>query len=156
MALDIKFRPSARLLLVWFSFVTIQASASIPYWPQNDGSSLELGEFTITKRLSNKLRWNNFNLFSLPSWFQVQLRDWLLHNDNTTTHPRQASTPKLHLIANRNCRLVFYSTNETYTDLTSIASVVVVARIGVNNHQWQGRGYIRRRYWHDFREWRLR
>ena len=28
----------------------IQASASIPYWPQNDGSSLELGEFTITKR----------------------------------------------------------------------------------------------------------
>ena len=48
--LDIKFRRSARLLLVWFSFVTIQASASIPYWPQNDGSSLELGEFTITKR----------------------------------------------------------------------------------------------------------
>ena len=48
--IDIKFRRSARLLLVWISFVTIQASASIPYWPQNDGSSLELGEFTITKR----------------------------------------------------------------------------------------------------------
>lgn len=31
-----------------------KASASIPYWPQNDGSSLELGEFTITKRFSSE------------------------------------------------------------------------------------------------------
>ena len=26
-----------------------KTSACIPYWPQNDGSSLEIGEFTITK-----------------------------------------------------------------------------------------------------------
>ena len=26
-----------------------KASACIPYWPQNDGSSLEIGDFTITK-----------------------------------------------------------------------------------------------------------
>ena len=31
----------------------MQASACIPYWPQNDGSSLEIGDFTITKKFSS-------------------------------------------------------------------------------------------------------
>eukprot|EP00092_Neocalanus_flemingeri_P049143 GFUD01056369.1.p1 GENE.GFUD01056369.1~~GFUD01056369.1.p1 ORF type:complete len:467 (+),score=138.44 GFUD01056369.1:778-2178(+) len=30
-----------------------KASACIPYWPQNDGSSLEIGDFTITKKFSS-------------------------------------------------------------------------------------------------------
>ena len=29
-------------------------SACIPYWPQNDGSSLEIGDFTITKIFSSE------------------------------------------------------------------------------------------------------
>ena len=29
-------------------------SACIPYWPQNDGSSLEIGDFTITKMFSSE------------------------------------------------------------------------------------------------------
>ena len=51
--------------LIWhlFSFVIIQASASIPYWPQNDGSSLELGEFTITKRFYNQVHIKSFSPF---------------------------------------------------------------------------------------------
>lgn len=51
--------------LIWhlFSFVIIQASASIPYWPQNDGSSLELGEFTITKRFYNQVHIKLFSPF---------------------------------------------------------------------------------------------
>ena len=31
-----------------------KASACIPYWPQNDGSSLEIGDFTITKMFSSE------------------------------------------------------------------------------------------------------
>jgi len=30
-----------------------KSSACIPYWPQNDGSSLEIGDFTITKKFSS-------------------------------------------------------------------------------------------------------
>jgi hypothetical protein len=33
--------------------IIIQTSACIPYWPQNDGSSLEIGDFTITKKFSS-------------------------------------------------------------------------------------------------------
>ena len=62
-------------------FATFQASASIPYWPQNDGSSLELGEFTITKRFHHQMFWTiGCSLFqhSHPGWFSGSARSLVL------------------------------------------------------------------------------
>ena len=31
-----------------------QTSACIPYWPQNEGASIEVGDFTITKHFGSE------------------------------------------------------------------------------------------------------
>jgi len=42
-----------------------KTSACIPYWPQNDGSSLEIGDFTITKKFSSSSNNSSYSTSTL-------------------------------------------------------------------------------------------
>jgi len=61
-----------------------KSSGCIPYWPQNDGSSIEIGEFTITKSFSSASE--NYTTTTLQLYhtrtrrkrrvWHVQFTDW--------------------------------------------------------------------------------
>ena len=49
-------------------------SACIPYWPQNDGSSLEIGDFTITKMFSSESA--SYTTTTLQVLQTSRVKDW--------------------------------------------------------------------------------
>ena len=53
------------MTIIIINIFAIQTSACIPYWPQNDGSSLEIGDFTITKKFSSSSNNSSYSTSTL-------------------------------------------------------------------------------------------